>query len=170
MDRSGLRRLAGWASPVLFPLFPLILVHSIAAAAEAHREYRCTPEVKYECGMAGCEKTGREFLDVETFTYSTRSGEISACLWTNCYAGAATLFRDASSGTITAIARLQPAAHPGNEPVTVSLTLNDNGMEGRNAATERDKGEGREESPFTAVWGYGSDRLTFDMGRCAPER
>jgi hypothetical protein len=117
--------------------------------------------------MVGCEKTGRELLDAETFTYNTRSGEISACLWTNCYAGAAMLFRDASSGTITAIARLQPAAHPGNEPITVSLTLNDNGMEGRNAATERDKAEGREESPFTAVWGYGSDRLTFDMGQCA---
>jgi hypothetical protein len=155
---------------MLFPLFPLILVSSAAVAAEEHREYRCTPEVKYECGMAGCEKTGREFLDAESFTYNAQSGEISACLWTNCYAGAAMLFRDASSGTITAIARLQPAAHPGNEPVTVSLTLNDNGIEGGGGAGEKDKrekGKEGEESPFTAVWGYGSDRLTFDMGLCA---
>jgi hypothetical protein len=171
MDLSGPRRLSRRAFLILFPLFPSILMPPAAAAAEAYREYRCTPEVKYECGMAGCEKTGRESLDAESFTYSTQSGEISACLWTNCYAGAATLFRDASSGTITAIARLKPIAHPGNEPITVSLTINDAGMEGRSAAGEKDKrekGEGREESPFTAVWGYGGDRLTFDMGHCAP--
>jgi hypothetical protein len=166
MDLSG-PRLAGWASLVLFPLFPLILMLPATVAAEAHREYRCTPEVKYECGMAGCEKTGRELLDAESFTYSTQTGEISACLWTNCYAGAATLFRDVASGTMTAIARLKPTAHPGNEPITVSLTINDASMEGRSAVGEKDKREGREESPFTAVWGYGSDRLTFDMGRCA---
>ena len=67
-------------------------------------------------------------------------------------------------------ARLKPAAHPGNEAITVSLTIDAPGMESRDAVTEKDKGEereGGEESPFTAVWGYGSDRLTFDMGRCA---
>jgi hypothetical protein len=166
MDLSGPRRLARRASLILFPLFPLILMPPAAAVAEEYREYRCTPEVKYECGMAGCEKTGRESLDAESFTYSIQSGEISACLWTNCYAGAATLFRDVASGTMTAIARLKPAAHPGNEPITVSLTMDDFGMEGRGAVGEKDKREGREESAFTAVWGYGSDRLTFDMGRC----
>ena len=48
--------------------------------------------------------------------------------------------------------------------------MDDVGMEGRSVVGEKDKREKREgweESPFTAVWGYGSDRLTFDMGRCA---
>jgi hypothetical protein len=167
------------ASLILFPLFSMVPLHMAAwaaraaGAAEAHREYRCMPEVKYECGVEGCEKGGREFQDVESFTYNSRSGEISACLWTNCYAGIATLFRDASSGTITAIARLKPSAHQGNEPITLSLTVDDSSREGRSVAAkkdesgEKDGGEKREESPFTAVWGYGSSRLTFDMGRCS---
>jgi hypothetical protein len=174
--------LAARASLILFPLFSMVPLHRVAwaagaaGAAEAHREYRCMPQVKYECGTEGCEKASREFQDVESFTYNSRSGEISACLWTNCYAGIATLFRDASSGTITAIARLKPSAHQGNEPITLSLTMNDGSIEGRSVAAKKDesgekdegeKREKREESPFTAVWGYGSSRLTFDMGRCS---
>jgi hypothetical protein len=171
--------LAARASLILFPLFSMVPLHvaaGAAGAAEAHREYRCMPEVKYECSAEGCEKGGREFQDVESFTYNSRSGEISACLWTNCYAGIATLFRDASSGTMTAIARLKPSAHQGNESITLSLTMNDGSMEGRGVAAKKDesgekdegeKREKREESPFTAVWGYGSSRLTFDMGRCS---
>lgn len=178
MDFPGSRRLAAWGGLILFPLFLLnpVRLAAGAGALEEYREYRCTPEVKYECGVEGCEKADREFQDAESFTYNSRSGEISACLWTNCYAGAATLFRDVSSGAMTAIARLKPSAHPGNEPVILSLTMDDVGMESRGAAAKKDKseqkdeGEEREESPFTAVWGYGSSRLTFDMGRCVLRR
>jgi hypothetical protein len=171
MDFPGSRRLAAWVGLILFPLFLLNPVRLAVGAgvAEEHWEYRCTPDVKYECGAEGCEKAAREFQDAESFTYNSRSGEISACLWTNCYAGLATLFRDASSRTMTAIARLKPSAHPGNEPVILSLTVDDGGMESGGAAAKKDKSEekdGGEESPFTAVWGYGSNRLTFDMGRC----
>jgi hypothetical protein len=162
--------------PLSFPLFALSQGAQEVEAAEEHREYRCTPQVKYECSMDGCEKAGREFQDAESFVYSTRSGEISACLWTNCYAGAATLFKDASSGTMTAMARLMPAAHPGNDPVTVSVTIDDISIRGGGAVAKKngsDKSEDRyerDESPFTAIWGYGSNRLTFDMGRCVLRR
>jgi hypothetical protein len=172
MDFPGSRRFATSAFGLLFPLFPLnpVRLAAGAGAAEDHREYRCTPDVKYECDVEGCEKAAREFQDAESFTYNSGSGEISACLWTNCYAGVATLFGDASSGTTTAIARLKPSAHPGNEPITLSLTMDGVGMESRAARAKRDKSDKREESPFTAVWGYGSNRLTFDMGRCVLRR
>ena len=168
MDFPGARWFATCVHLILFPLFLLnpVRLAAGAGAAEDHREYRCTPDVKYECGVEGCEKAAREFQDAESFTYNSRSGEISACLWTNCYAGVATLFRDASSGTMTAIARLKPSAHPGNEPITLSLTMDDDGMESRGAPAKKDKSGKREESLFTAIWGYGSNRLTFDMGRC----
>jgi hypothetical protein len=170
---------SGLAACGLLISFPLFALSLGVEAAEEHREYRCTPQVKYECSMDGCEKAGREFQDAESFVYSTRSGEISACLWTNCYAGAATLFTDASSGTITAIARLIPAAHRGNDPITVSLTVNDTSMKGGGAATKKDgsdkskdgyDGYEGDESPFTAVWGYRSNRLTIDIGGCALRR
>jgi len=171
-SRRRCGRLAGGASLILFLSLasrPAVGADVDKDVAGAHREYRCTPEVKHECSMERCEKTAHGFQDVESFIYDTRTGKISACLWTNCYAGAATLFKDAVSGTTTAIARLKPAAHPGNEPITVSLTVDDAGMEGRGGAKEDESGKGDKgsESRFTAVWGYGSNRLTFDMGRCA---
>ena len=159
-------RLAAGASLILFLLSPLRLAMG-ARAAEGHQEYRCTPDVKYECSMERCEKTTHGFQGVESFIYDARTRKISACLWTNCYSGAATLFKDAASGTTTAIARLKPAAHPGNEPLIVSLTLDDAGPAGRGDAAKKDETHKMGESHFTAVWGYGSKRLTFDMGRCA---
>lgn len=163
--------MAGGASLILFLSLvshPAVGTDVDTDVAGMHREYRCTPEIKHECSMDRCEKTAHGFQDVESFIYDTRTGKISACLWTNCYSGAVTLFKDAASGTTTAIARLKPTAHPGNEPITVSLTVDDAGMEGRGDAKEDEnrKGNGGSESRFTAVWGYGSDRLTFDMGRC----
>ena len=99
------------------------------------------------------------FQHAELFAYGPEKRELSACLWTNCYAGSATVFTDAASRTFTAIGRLEPTAHPGNEPVIVTLTIE----------TPR-KGELAEgdATRFTAVWGYGSEGLALDMGRCVP--
>jgi hypothetical protein len=48
--------------------------------------------------------------------------------------------------------------------------MDDDGMESRGAPAKKDKRDNREESPFTAILGYGSERLTFDMGRCVLRR
>ena len=79
---------------------------------------------------------------------------ISACLWTNCYKGVATVFKDKPSRSLTAIGKLMPSAHPGNKPIIISLTID-------TSSKNIKSGNG-----FTAIWGYGSDWLTFDMGKC----
>ena len=76
--------------------------------------------------MDQCVKTTRDFQQAESFANNTKTNELSACLWTNCYVSSATVFEDTSTGTITAIGRLTPSAHPGNEPIIVSLTIDTN--------------------------------------------
>ncbi|PTR16010.1 hypothetical protein C8R31_10224 [Nitrosospira sp. Nsp2] len=122
-------------------------------------EYRCTPDIKHECTAAGCETMNNDFSHAESFTYRPENHELAACLWTNCYAGNATVFANTATGTFTAIGPLMPVAHPGNEPIIVSLTIK---------ASNKAKpvpGEG-EAARFIAVWGYGSEGLALEMGQC----
>ncbi len=58
------------------------------------------------------------------------------------------------SRSLTAIGKLMPSAHPGNKPIIISLTIDTNPKNTKSG------------SGFTAIWGYGSDWLTFDMGKC----
>ncbi|SFN41746.1 hypothetical protein [Nitrosospira briensis] len=133
-------------------LVTMLLCPAIAFAQE-DQEYDCKPDIKYECTADQCEKITSDFQHAESFAYSTKTGVVSACLWTNCYAGKATVFEDAASGSLTVIGRLVPSAHPGNKPILVSLTMEASGNhDARN---------------FTAIWGYRGDSLTFDMGKCA---
>jgi hypothetical protein len=120
--------------------------------AQEDGEYDCRPDIKYECTADQCEKITSDFQHAESFAYSTKTGEISACLWTNCYTDKGTVFRDTASGSLTVVGRLIPAAHPGNEPIIVSLTMETSGS--------------HDTRDFTAIWGYRGDRLTFDMGKC----
>ncbi len=130
-----------------------MLLSSPVVAARENREYDCRPDIKYECTVDQCEKIVSDFQHAEWFAYSTATGELSACLWTNCYAAKATVFRDPASGDLTAMGKLMPTAHPGNEPIIVSLTI--------------DTGNNDDAGNFTAVWGYRNEGLTFDMGKCA---
>jgi len=143
-------------------LFTLLLGPATGFAQEhrEYREYRCTPDIKYECTIDQCEKITSDFQQAESFAYNAKTNELSACLWTNCYAARATVFKDAASGTVTAIGRLMPSAHPGNEPIIVSLTIDTTDPGHTGDTTTKKSGN------FTAVWGYGSKGLTFDMGRC----
>jgi len=109
--------------------------------------YKCRPEIKYECSKENCERNTEGFQHAENFDFDGKTAKMSACLWTNCYEGKALVFKDKSTSTFTAVGRLAPSAHPGNEPITVSMTVDSKGS-------------------FTAIWGYGSEGLTFDMGKC----
>ncbi|MEO8991496.1 MAG: hypothetical protein ABI284_08400 [Nitrosospira sp.] len=136
-----------------FALLSMLSSSPAIATGQENREYDCRPDIKYECTVDQCEKITSDFQHAEWFAYSTATGELSACLWTNCYAAKATVFRDTASGDLTAMGRLIPTAHPGNEPIIVSLTI----------ATGNDDDIGS----FTAVWGYRNEGLTFDIGKCA---
>ena len=122
---------------VLYFLFPTM---SIA------QQYDCTPNIKYECSKDKCERITEDFQHAEGFTYDKKKAKLSACLWTNCYSGKASAFEDKASKNLTVIGRLTPS-HTGNEPITASLTIDSTGN-------------------FTAIWNYGSEGLTFDMGKC----
>ena len=153
-----------WPEDVL-AAFALLLALLLTPGAglgqdnSGYMEYHCTPDIKYECTVDQCKKITSDFQYAELFAYNTKTNELSACLWTNCYAARAIVFKDAISGTFTAIGRLMPSAHPGNEPIVVSLTIDvaDTGVTS-DAVAEKT-------SSFTAVWGYGKG-LVFDMGRC----
>lgn len=169
IHRRGERcwRLAALAASALpFTLLPTLLLGPTTGFTQERKEYkengeyRCMPNIKYECTMDQCEKTTRDFQQAELFVYNTKTNELSACLWTNCYAASATVFADTVAGTVTAIGRLTPSAHPGNEPIIVSLTIDIN-----DAGHTRDT-QAKKTGNFTAVWGYGSKGLVFDMGRC----
>jgi hypothetical protein len=138
--------------PYRFGLLLTLLLSPAICFPHETQEYNCKPDIKYECTADQCEKIISDFQQAESFAYNTKTDVLSACLWTNCYADRATVFTDATSGTLTIIASLIPAAHPGNEPILVSLTIDT-----RDTYATPD---------FTAVWGYRGKGLTFDMGKC----
>lgn len=128
------------------------------ALGSGEKEYRCLPQVKYECGLERCERMTSDFQHAESFSYNPATGEISACLWTNCYAARAAVLNEGSNA-ITAIGELEPIAHAGNAPIVVSLTI------------DRNKTGVNEDNPrFTATWGYRSKGLTLDFGECVLQR
>ena len=100
------------------------------------------------------------FQQAESFVYNPETGELSACLWTNCYAGGATVFAGTAADTFTAVGRLLPA-RPGNEPVIVTLTIKTPLK--AEPATEED-------ASFIAAWGYGGEGLALDLGKCVLSR
>ncbi len=133
------RRDDAFCGSALLSLLSMLSSSPVIAAGQENREYDCRPDIKYECTIDQCEKIVSDFQHAEWFAYSTTTGELSACLWTNCYAAKATVFRDPASGDLTAIGKLIPTAHPGNEPIIVSLTIGN--------------GNNDDTGNFTAVWG-----------------
>jgi hypothetical protein len=144
-------------------LLTTLLLSPAMGSPSVISEYRCTPDIKHECTAVGCETMNNGFQRAESFAYRPIKRELAACLWTNCYAGSATVFADTATGTFTAIGRLTPAAHPGNEPIIVTLTIKTNTSNKAKALDEEAVG-------FTAVWGYGSEGLTLEMGKCVMVR
>lgn len=109
--------------------------------------YDCLPRIKYECNEQKCERITEGFQHAESFSFDAKRSEISACLWTACYSGKATTFRNPSSGELTAISLAKPE-YSMAKPIVISITI--------------DKGKN-----FTAIWSYGGRGLTFDVGKCS---
>ena len=114
----------------------------------------------------GCETISGDsgFQQAESFVYSPETGQLSACLWTNCYAGSATVFVGTATDTFTAaftvVGQLLPVP-PGNEPVIVTLTIK-TPLKAEQADDEH--------ASFTAAWGYGGEGLALDIGECVLSR
>lgn len=138
------------------PLFALLLSPA-RGSSEEYREYYCIPDTQHECARGQCKKITDGFQHAESFAYNTKTSELSACLWTNCYAATVAILKNAVAGTIMATGKLKPTAHPGSEPVIVSLTIQSH--------DDRDI-TGKKAGDFNAVWGYGDKGLTLDMGKC----
>lgn len=152
-SHSCARYLAPFACPTLL----VSLLFSPGILAQQKGEFDCTASVKYECTADQCERVTEDFQHEESFLYNAKTSELSACLWTNCYSAKTKAFTVKAGGAITAIGRLVPVVHPKNKPLVVSLTIKTSEIEG--SADEK-------KAPFTAIWNYGGDRLTFDMGEC----
>lgn len=144
--------LFAYASLLFFTWPPLV-------CASEEKKYRCVPEVKYECDLERCERMSSDFQHAESFSYNPETGELSACLWTNCYAARAMAVLNENSSSVTAIGKLEPKIHGGNDPIVVSLTI------------DKNIGPGEGHNPrFTAAWGYRSNGLTLDFGECIRQR
>jgi hypothetical protein len=160
MRSRGMRRVLGPG------LYAALLSGPGAGAASVILEYRCTPDIRHECTSAGCETMSSDsgFRQAESFVYNPETGELSACLWTNCYAGSATVFAGTTTDTFTAgftaVGRLLPV-RPGNKPVIVTLTIK-TPLKAESATDE--------DATFTAAWGYGGEGLAIDMGNCMLSR
>ena len=152
-SHSCARYLAPFACPTLL----VSLLFSPGILAQHKGEFDCTASVKYECTADQCERVTEDFQHEESFLYNAKTSELSACLWTNCYSAKTKAFTVKAGGAITAIGRLVPVVHPKNKPLVVSLTIK---------TSEMESGADEKKAPFTAIWNYGGDRLTFDMGEC----
>ena len=149
-----------------FAYAPLLisLLFSPASFAQEKRKFDCRTDVKYECTADQCERMTEDFQHAESFAYDAKTTELSACLWTNCYSAKTKVFTAKAAGTMTAIGKLHPVVHPKNKPLIVSLTIKTSDMDG--GAGDKKASEDKKAATFTAIWGYGGDRLTFDMGKC----
>lgn len=144
-------------APFAYPTLLVSLLLSPGVLAQQKGEFDCRTSVKYECTADQCERVTEDFQHQESFLYNAKTGELSACLWTNCYSAKTKAFTVKAGGAITAIGRLIQVVHPKNKTLVVSLTIKTSEMEG---------GADEKKVPFTAIWNYGGDRLTFDMGEC----
>lgn len=165
IGKGGISR--PWMHEMLCPgLCAALLLGPSEGSASAILEYRCTPDIKHECTAAGCETMSSDsgFQQAESFVYNAETGQLSACLWTNCYGGSATVFAgtatDAFTAAFTVVGRLLPV-RPGNEPVIVTLTIK---------TPPKAEQADDEHVSFTAAWGYGGEGLALDIGECVLSR
>ena len=119
-----------------------------AAVSLAHAEaLNCTPAIQYHCSAERCDRQTEGFQHAESFGFDTTTRQLSACLWTTCFSGSATVYPGGRGGAATAIGFLPDEQGAEKPPLLLSLTID---------ASRR----------FVAVWQYDGAGLTFDQGTC----
>ena len=119
----------------------MLAVMTPTAHAEA---LTCRPDVKYECRSQACERITEDFRHAEVFLLDTGNKTLTACLWTACFEGQATIFPQESG--LTAIGNLLRDVGDA-ETRLVSISVDD-------------------DRRFTAIWNHGGGSTKLDMGIC----
>lgn len=119
-----------------------VLVAWAMAAPWGHAAgVECVPEVKYECSSPRCTRVAEGFAHAEAYRYDTRSGVLTACLWSGCFQGKV---RRTESGSAYLLSGLL-ADHRGDRRL-VSLHIDDGGR-------------------FSAQW-HDAAAPVLELGRC----
>ena len=116
---------------------------TLTAAPAAAASWSCSAESKVICSNGQCEAEPPEaFSHAESFSFDSVGPTLRACLWTDCYEGAAHLIQDADP----VIASGRMLGRSGN-PVDLTLAIDADGR-------------------FTAIWQLSGSGATISGGRC----
>ena len=116
---------------------------ALATAPAMAASWSCRPDSKLVCSNGQCEAESPEtFSHAESFSYDSAGPTLRACLWTDCYEGAAHIVQ----GAEPVIASGRMLGHSGN-PVDLTLAVDADGR-------------------FTAVWQLSGSGATISGGRC----
>jgi hypothetical protein len=111
---SDIWRLAGFIGAAM--LFP----GSIAIAGAPGEVLACSIEARYDYGKTGCRNADEGFAQAERFRIDTKRQRLTACLWSACFSGNASIWSTAD-GEIQGAARLR--RDHGREFLTLTFTL-----------------------------------------------
>lgn len=141
--RGGLRLRGGWRGLA----GSAMLCASIAAASDTG-SLQCSTEKKYECVSGGCRTAEEGFARAERYVFEPRRQRLTACLWSQCFSGAASV-STAADGEARAAARLRGEGPASAESLTLTFTL-------------------RPDGGFSAAYSTGGAGLAVAFGRCSP--
>jgi hypothetical protein len=86
MNRYGT---APWRKICLIGVLTTCAGMSLAATVEIGETLDCVTESKFECDAAGCRGAEEGYADTERYRLDLAARELTACLWSTCYAGPA---------------------------------------------------------------------------------
>ncbi len=116
---------------------------TLATAPAMAASWSCSPESKLTCSEGQCKpEEPEDFSHAESFSYDSAGPTLRACLWTDCYEGAAHLVQ----GADPLIASGRMLGRSGN-PVDLTLAIDADGH-------------------FTAVWQLSGRGATISGGHC----
>ncbi len=139
MFGSDTRRFAG----LLFAAAACVAAPA-AASGPAGAVLACSVERKHECGRDGCVRPEEGFVAAERYRINTASRHVTACLWSTCFAGKASIW-STGDGETQGSGRLR--AENGNGFLTLTFTLLDDGQ-------------------FSTVYSTGETAVAVSFGRC----
>jgi hypothetical protein len=123
-------------------------------APEPTRAVNCRPTSAQRCSAEGCE-AANEGLHAELFDLDAAVRTVGACLYTDCYAGAARIVRDPERpwlvtgfGEVRSARPADSVPPPGSAPFALTVAA--------------DLRTGR----FTAIWSLSPTGLQVDFGKC----
>ena len=134
--------------PKLPGRLPWALCGALFAGPALGDVYDCVPVSRTHCETGVCEKADSASLQAERFRLDTKTAQLSACLWSNCYRGPGNLRRDAGRHSIIATGRLRAENPAVREGMRMSFFVD----------TSR--------RIFVASYGRDDDSSEVDVGAC----